>query len=143
MQTFLMKIIFPALWIPLFGLGAVTVLFIPSKGEFPMIIPLIMWVAGSFFIYWTCIRLKAVRVDENFLYVSNYLKEISIPLAQIYDVTENLWINIHPVTIHLKTPSEFGEKIVFMPTLRYFAWFQSHPIVDELKTLAAAKQFLH
>jgi hypothetical protein len=83
-----------------------------------------------------------VRVDDNFLYVSNYLKEITIPLSQIYDVTENLWINIHPVTIHLKTPSEFGDKIKFMPTVRYFAWFQSHPIVEELKELSAAKQFL-
>ncbi len=79
---------------------------------------LFAWAAGAAFIYWSCIRLKEVSVDENFLYVSNYMKEVSIPLSEIYDVTENVWLNIHPVTIHLKSPSEFGDKIIFMPKVR-------------------------
>jgi len=100
---------------------------------------LIGWVFGCAFIYWSCIRLKEVSVDDNFLYVSNYLKEISIPLSKIYDVTENVWLNSHPVTIHLTSPSEFGEKIVFMPKIRFFAFFSSHPVVNELKELARSK----
>ena len=81
------------------------------------------WIVGCVFIYWICIRLKEVSVDDDFLYVSNYRKEIAIPLSEIYDVTENVWVNIHPVTIHLRSPSEFGDKIVFMPTTRFFAFF--------------------
>ena len=77
-----------------------------------------------------------MSVADGFLYVSNYMKEITVPLTEIYDVTENIWINIHPVTIHLKSPSEFGDKIRFMPKTRFFAWFSSHPIVNELKELA-------
>lgn len=100
---------------------------------------LCLWVAGVAGIYWYCIPLKEVSVDDDFLYVSNYLKEISIPLSEIYDVTENVWINIHPVTIHLRSPSEFGNDIVFMPTHRFFAFFSSHPVVDELKELARSK----
>lgn len=101
---------------------------------------LFVWVGGSAFICWNCIRLKEVSVDDNFLYVSNYLKEVSIPLTEIYDVTENAWLNIHPVTIHLKSPSEFGHKITFMPKVRFWSFFNlSHPVVKELKKLARSK----
>jgi len=95
--------------------------------------------SGTAFIYWSCMRLKAVSVDDNYLYVSNYMREISIPLSEVSDVTENVWLNIHPVTIHLKSPSEFGDKIVFMPTVRFFAFFSSHPVVSELKRLARSR----
>lgn len=104
---------------------------------------LFIWVAGTAFIWWSCIRLKEVSVDDNFLYVSNYLKEVSIPLSEIYDVTENVWLNIHPVTIHLKSPSEFGDKIIFMPKVRFMSFFNlSHPVVNELKELARSKNMV-
>ena len=102
----------------------------------PKWIFLLIWVVGSIFICWDSIRLKEVSVDDSFLYVSNYLKEVSIPLSEIYDVTESSWVNYHPVTIHLKSPSEFGDEIVFMPTTRFFNVFRSHPVVSELKELA-------
>jgi len=65
--------------------------------------------------------------------------QIAIPLSEIYDVTENVCVNIHPVTIHLRSPSEFGDKIVFMPTTRFFAFFSPHPVVNELKELARSR----
>ena len=136
LQTVLMKVVFPAIWIPIFGFFVLMTFLGGLKGgpssKWEL---LFVWVAGSAFTYWSCGRLKEVSVDDNFLYVSNYLKEISIPLSEIYEVTENMWINIHPVTIHLKSPSEFGDKIVFMPTSRFFG-FVSHPVVRELKELA-------
>ncbi len=136
-QTVLMKIIFPMVWIPLFGIGALMVFFSPSSDpQFPKFYFLFMWIAGSVFIYRLCVRLKKVSLDNRFLYISNYIREIAVPLTEIYDVTENVWINIHPVTIHLKVSSEFGDKIRFMPKTRFFAWFSSHPIVNELKELA-------
>ncbi|HKG62400.1 MAG TPA: hypothetical protein VKB05_21745 [Pyrinomonadaceae bacterium] len=83
--------------------------------------------------------MKFVTVDDDFLYASNYLREIAIPLWDIYDVTENVWLNIHPVTVHLKHPSEFGDKIVFMPKTRFWV-FASHPVVKDLKQLARSKK---
>jgi hypothetical protein len=143
LQTFLLKIIFPAIWIPVFGLGAVVAFFAsadgksgPGGGWFFLFI----WIAGSTFILYFAIRLKDVSVDEEFLYVSNYLKTVKIPLSQIYDVTEIVWINIHPVTIHLRSPSEFGTKIVFMPKVR-FAFISSHPVVAELKRMSESKRW--
>jgi hypothetical protein len=140
-QTFLMKIVFPLLWIPLFSIGILSVFFNSSmKSDFPKIYVLLIWIIALISIYWFCIRLKKVSVFGDSLYVSNYLKEIKIPLSEIINVTENVWVNIHPVTIHLKNPSEFGNKIVFMPTFRFFGFWSSHPIVSELIELANSKR---
>jgi len=127
-----MKIIFPTIWTLLFGeaVGA------SVREAGPSLAILLFWIGGAVFIWWQCARLKVVHIDENFLYVSNFLKEIAIPLSNICEVTESLWSNVHPVTIHLKSPSEFGNKIVFMPTQRMFAFFTPHPVVDEIKRLA-------
>jgi hypothetical protein len=138
LQTVLMKIVFPALWIPTWGFVTLMMFFsgVNDADPFAKVFFLFAWAVGFAVIYWSSIRLKDVSVDDNFLYVSNYLKEVVIPLSDIRDVTENRWINIHPVTIHLKSPSEFGDKIIFMPKTRLFAFFSSHPVVKELKVLA-------
>src|SRR5215216_5278543 len=119
LATFLMKVIFPALWITGFGLGTLAMFLGEYKGgvESPKWAFLFAWIAGSVFIYWGCIRLKVVSIDDDYLYISNYIKEMRVPLSDIYDVTENRWVNIHPVTIHLKSPSAFGANIVFMPQI--------------------------
>ena len=136
-----MKIVFPAIWIPIWSL-VTSMMFVGvvQGGDALKWVFLFIWVAGAAFIGWNSVRLKEVSVDDNFLYVSNYLKETAIPLSEIYDVTENMWLNIHPVTIHLKSPSEFGDKILFMPKSRFFAFFDfHHPVVDELKKLARSR----
>ena len=133
---------FPAFWIPFFGLGTFGLLFgvfqgkdgSPPPDSFKLLF-LTLWIGGSIFSYLTCAALKQVSIDERFLYVSNYIKEISIPLDEIVEVTENRWLNIHPVTAHLKRSTVFGNKITFMPTMRFFNW-SSHPVVNELKSIA-------
>jgi hypothetical protein len=138
-QTILIKFFLPALWIPFFGLGAIQALICCANEPPGWIFPF-FWIAGSAFLWFNSARLKYVSVDDEFLYVSNYLREIAIPLSDIYDVTENRWINHNPITIQLKSPSEFGDKIVFMPKVRAFAFFTSHPVVAELKQLARSNQ---
>ena len=141
-HTFLMKVIFPLVWINGFGAGTLALWLGAMHGaasdsaqpemkwQF-----LVAWVAGSAFILWGCAGLKRVRVDREFLYVSNYRREIAVPLSSIEAVAENRWINIHPVTLHFRAPTEFGQKITFMPTARLFGW-RSHPVVEELRCAA-------
>jgi len=136
-----MKVIFPTLWIAGFGIGTL-LLFLRSadangnpppehvKWQF-----LVLWLAGTGFIWWGCVRLKRVRVDDALLYISNYRREITVPLSQIRTVAENRWINIHPVTIEFWVPTAFGERIVFMPQAA--SLFTSHPVVGELQSLVA------
>jgi len=143
LQTFVMKLIFPAFWISGFGFGTLNLWLGTFRGEndqqpedFIKWQFLIMWIIGTAFILWSVSRLKRVRIDANNLYVSNYFKEIVTPLNNIHSVTENRWLNIHPVTIHFKKSTHFGDKISFMPTIRYFAFWSSHPVVSRLRSLA-------
>jgi hypothetical protein len=142
-QTYLMKVVFPIVWISMFGIGAIAMWVGTVRGTNDSLPPsavkwqfLGIWIVGSVFILWGCAALKRVRVDSKNLYISNYRREISIPVTMIADVTENRWINIHPVTVHFHSVTEFGQKITFMPTVRYFTLWSSHPVVAELRSLA-------
>ena len=142
-QTFLMKWLFPVLWISLFGFGTLGLWSGAMHGNIGAPpadgvkwVFLAVWIAGTAFILWSGAGLKRVRVDEKSLYVSNYIREVSIPLGMISEITENRWINIHPVTIHFREITEFGQKITFMPYVRLFGLWSSHPVVAELKRLA-------
>lgn len=142
--TILAKIILPGFW--LFIIGLITLMAFlnletkSSSQPPPRFVFLSMFVSGAVIYYFTVSKFMAVAVDESFLYVSNFLKEISIPLSNIRDVTEIIWLKGNPVTIHLRTPSEFGSKITFIPKSKGFLkFFQSHPVVAELKETAKTK----
>src|SRR5437870_13592916 len=90
-----------------------------------------LWL-GVAFIVRTCIPLKRVRLTQDTLLISNYWQEIRVPLRDVHDVTESRWINIHPVTLHLRHPTAFGSRVVFMPQTRWFGSGWPHPIVEEL-----------
>jgi len=140
--TFWQKFVFPTLWISMFGFGSLG-LFLGVFHDGDDAAPpgwmkwlfLAVWIIGSIFIGWGCGRLKKVRTDGSAILISNYFKEVRIPLDAVRDVTENRWINIHPVTIHFRHPTPFGDRIVFMPAVRFFGW-RPHPVVSELRELA-------
>jgi hypothetical protein len=140
--TVLYKFIYPAVSI-LVGVFALFQIlrmgFLKSSPTLIIFLPFFALLGGVSL--WPMIRLKKVSLDDEFLYVSNYLKEIKIPLDDIYDMTENRWIKFHPVTIYLRRPSEFGTKIVFAPTFRMFIFFTSHPIVEELRQWLGQKVY--
>jgi len=136
-----MKFIFPAIWIPTFGAGTLTP-FLSSSGSKDPFLDSMNWIFlagllfGSAFIYWGCIRLKRVRMDSEALYISNYREEIRVALRDISAVSENRWVNIHPITVEFCTDSAFGNQIVFMPEFRGWGVWRSHPIVAELREAA-------
>lgn len=100
-----------------------------------LLLTVLLGVGG--FILWVCAPLKRVRVDGTTLLVSNFRREIRVPLVSIARVWETRWINIHPVTIELRAPTEFGRRIVFMPRVHWFLLWRAHPVVTELRALAA------
>jgi len=141
-QTPLIKFVIPVIWIGCFagvtlGLFLFPHAFRDESGQPPHASMkywfLILTVVGWYFIYRSCIRLERVAIDDTSLYVSNYRTEIVVPLRDVERVTENRWENIHPVTIHMRSDTEFGSRIVFMPHRRWFAWWTSHPVVAELR----------
>lgn len=90
---------------------------------------------------WTSYRIKKVLTDGDNLYVSDYFKETTLPLDHIVDVTEVVGLEPRVVTIHLKTPSVFGSKIVFLAPWRFYNGFRTHPVVNELKQMAGLAMY--
>src|SRR5215471_16478487 len=117
-QTIFLKILLPILW--LFAVSFV--LLISFFGDSQSADPT-KWIFLGFVIIqsaqvWECIRLKTIEVDDHNLYIANYTREISVPLSNILNVKHNRWPRRQLVTIHLKAPSEFGDKIEFIPKAR-------------------------
>ncbi len=136
--TFFTKTIFPACWIV--GFGAVTAFFWTIRG-FPVEtgwLFLAAWVAGTLSFWWWCIPVKKVSVSGGDLTISNFRREIVVPLNFVERVTENRWVNVHPVTIHFRGDTGFGRKISFMPKSRLMFFWSSHPVVGELRRMVAA-----
>jgi hypothetical protein len=135
-QTLLTKFVFPVIWITGFGVGTILTLTSPRATDEPVLLFPAIWIVGAAFIWITCRPLKKVQMDGEGLVVSNYLREIRVPRRAISGVRENRWLNHHPVTITLREDLGFGRQITFMPTVRMFAFWSSHPIVAELQSLA-------
>jgi hypothetical protein len=123
--------VFPATWIIFFLCVALSLGWPRGWIVTPIMIfgLLITYVLGG--------RLRVVHVDDRFLYVSNYRRQVQIPLSDVSKITENVLINVHPVTLHLSTPSSFGTRIRFMPKTWQVFFFGSHPVVAELTELVA------
>jgi len=142
-STFFYKIIFTTMWIGMFSLGTLLMWFGVSNGNGeldPEIneskwICLVVTIIGTIIIYWYCMRLKKVEVDEEGFHVSNYLKTITIPVHDLEDVSGSIFIVPELIWLKFKQTTEFGYKIVFIPPLRLFGGFNEHPLVSQLKTL--------
>ena len=145
-MTFPMKYLFTIVWIGGFGLGTLFVwLHAPTAQDGDAMPPdmrwlfLGMWIVGSALLLWSLAGLKRVRMDATQLYISNYRREIVVPFANVVDVTENRWVNIHPVTLHFRSPTAFGQRVTFMPTALIFGMFRSHPVVAQLRERAGLR----
>ena len=136
-NTFCYKLVLPSLWIGMFGLGTLLMFrgnqqahIQEMRGTFA-----IAWLVGSAVILRTCGRLKRVELDGDRLTISNYIRQIVVPVSDIEDVRQNLFINIRPVSIQFRHDTPFGRRIVFMPKYS-FRWFSKHEIVHRLRLLA-------
>lgn len=140
-RTFLMKFVFPTLWVAGFAAGT-ALLFTPhgfTNRDGSPTPPEMKWiflgvtVIGALVLYWFGMRLKRVEMDEQWLYVSNFARETRIPLGDIEEVTEHRWLNNHPITLDFRRETEFGSQIIFMPRTRSWKFWRPHPVVAELE----------
>jgi hypothetical protein len=93
----------------------------------------LLTVAATGFFCWWGVKLKRVTVDDQNLYVSNLIKEISIPFSEIgaLDAGHGGW----PVRLRMKRKSEFGRNIFFLATWQPLLFSTPHPILEELSQL--------
>jgi hypothetical protein len=112
--------------------------FPPVRGDLWFFVIFWSWSLG--WVWWFASRLKWVSVDESFVYVAGFRKEIRIPLSEVERVEESSMQRPKQITLRLKSPSEFGSKVVFVPRQRFFESIRKgHPLVDELRAMISAQ----
>lgn len=140
--TFLYKFIFPPIWIALSGTLLFQLSLIaqrhPLSNNYVELGAGFLWVVGSVLILRYSLPLLRVQLRDGHLYASNYFSEIEIKPSDIADVTQNIWVKVRPITIQLRTPSEYGQRLQFMPPMRIiFRFWIQDPIVEELRAFAS------
>lgn len=149
--TFFYKFVFPTVWIGTFAVATCAILVnallasdakLRDEAQLLCIPAIIATLAGGAFMYEGCVPLKRVVIDGDYLLISNYVTELAVPLSDIDKVEDTFWISIHPVTIILCRDTPLGRKIMFMPEPSWSIPSQTHPIVTELRELAAQAKSL-
>ena len=90
------------------------------------------------YLYLFCARIVSVSLDGHWLVVSDFSREITVPLRDIDYVSGFFLTSPEIAWIHLKVDSEFGRKLVFRP--KCWLRFSRHPVVEELNGLARLAQ---
>jgi hypothetical protein len=139
--TVVWKFLFPTVWISGFGAGTAGVWLGAFRGPDHELPPDAMrwifvgvWLIASTFLVWFARRLHRVSLHDGVLTVSNYFREISVPLANVSRVTQSYMSRPPTITIHLHHPTLFGQRIVFVPagSPRFLS---KHPTTTELKNI--------
>jgi hypothetical protein len=95
----------------------------------------LMWAAVVFGLVRALGFLKRVEVDDDALYVSNYVAEVRIPLSEVAAVREGGGSRgLTRVSVGFHHRSVFGKSIEFLPRLRC-NWSGTDPAIQELKAL--------
>ena len=128
--TALYALVLPMVWIAMTGFEVLG----PWRGLLPRF-QADGWIIGTWLVITAilvrlCTRIKRVSLGDGKLYISNYLRQITVSCDLIERATENCWLSINPVTIHLRQATEFGDRIVFLPKVRWFN-VNTHPVVNE------------
>lgn len=142
-MTFFLKFVFSGILILIVMMLCWLVVWLVISGQgFHLLLVLFVYVLLFIIAIWCKLilfPLKRVKIDgySGILYVSNYFKEITVPLSEIKDVQEDDELRWRLIKISLKTPTEFGRQIKFLPYTELRGWkLKEHSLVRELKKLA-------
>ena len=118
-MTLFLRLFIPVFWIVFFG--ALTIGLLVTS-QLPVALDnlyfkvgiVVFYMAGLVFLYFTFLQLKRVEIDEDFVYVTDYIKTYRYPFHNIASIHElNLFI-FQLCTIKFKEKGSFGRKIHFL-----------------------------
>lgn len=145
-MTFFYKRVFPIFWfgfLTLFMIGPTAVAWSSGQAPQPMffIMPVIMMVVGYAIMKKMVFNLvDQVFDDGDALLVKNGSQEDRIPLADITNVSYVQMMNPPQVTLSLRQPTSFGDKVTFCAPTRFIP-FATSPLIDDLiKRVDAARR---
>lgn len=146
--TFFWKIILPLAWVAGFVACAVSWFFItPEKLRDPELQSLkltflLVSLIGVPTLLWFSAGLKRVTRDGAELLVSNYLREVRVPMREVKHVYQSWAVSPWRVVIEMRSSTEIGSTFVFVPRfrdgLRHRAFVGRHPAVEEIRAMCDA-----
>ncbi len=118
--TLILRIFLPTIWLAFFGTFFLTLMFTNrtdmgsfSTSYFKM--GLLAFVVIFLVVFYnTLFRLKRVDADKEFLYVTNYFKNVRYPHADVDKIELSKGFLFHYGTMFLKGKGSFGDKIIFI-----------------------------
>jgi len=130
--TFWQKLLLPSLLLSAFSFATVICFVndLPPKWALPGV--LVFVTAVSWYRLWP---LKTVKADADGLLIGNFRREIRVPYADIQDVAMLDPGNPVAAVITLTHPSDFGQRIKFLPYHK-FCRFKNHPAIRLLRERA-------
>jgi len=123
-----------------FGILLPLMTFVLSESINKLLVSMLFFLPLSFFVIRWSLAFKQVVINDEGLIISqaNFGKkhEIFVPFAKIKCARQGFFDHFNPesVTIEFTESTIFGEKIKFIPKVRFFP-FLDHLIVDELNQL--------
>src|SRR5687768_9475420 len=123
------KVIFPALWLTGFGVGAIAAALGAGGPSSPVEMRIVFpvgWLLGLGLCAWLCFPLKHVSLVSGAVVVEGLRRKIIIPLSDIAAVSGSSGTNPEIITLKLKQPCPFGARIRFVPGFRFWR-FSPHP----------------
>jgi hypothetical protein len=135
-QTFIVKKIFPIVWLCVIAAILVTAITQHAATRNPLflVVPLVLLITGMF-AYRNAIRDLADEVHDggDFLKVRRGSEEETIPLASIINVSAATQMNPPRITLKLAKPCRFGDEVVFSPIKPFsFNVFARNPTAEDL-----------
>jgi hypothetical protein len=92
------------------------------------------WLLMGVLSLWWSYRFKRVALDDEAIYVSDFLQRAKLPLREILSVRENRWIKAHTITIEFAGATPWGHHVKFMPKIRLLVpRLISHPVVADIR----------
>lgn len=132
--TLFLRIFIPTFWFAFFGIFTITVFFskLPEGGAIPP--GMFRWAVAGFSVLSTAVllrtllRLKRIDADDEYIYISNYLKHFRYPQSDIEKIELRDYHLFRLAWLTLAAPGSFGQSIVFIPSLKRLRQFVvSHP----------------
>ena len=128
--TIIFKFIIPIFWFFIVGYYVFGLYLTKDKYFFHI---LSIWILFLIYLYIYHFSLKVVQMDNDHLYISNYLKTIKVHISAIKDVNDDYYTRPPKVKITFNDKTEFGKYIYFIPIPYRDKQSYEHTVVLELK----------
>jgi len=117
--TPIFKFVFPAVWISGWSFG--------TYQAFSWVFAL-GGIFGSIFLMWYCSRFRKVFLEGETLIVSDYRREVRVPLARVSRVRRRTWIAPSEIIVIFDSDTGLSDKVVFLPSYCFWdsQWWRSH-----------------